>query len=253
MEYKCLVTNFVITGGTSGIGLEVSKKILSSGDRILIFSRNLEKFQQIKPIFESKKVESSFVQVDFENLVEYESLIEREINNFENIDVLINNVGASLKFDENCSIEDYSRVININLLSVHLMTKLSVNQMLRNSIKGKIFTISSMAALNLDGLLPYVTAKHAVDAYIRLSAKNLSGTGITHIGIRPGPVNVPGRFLTNLELQNKDEFINWCRVHNYSPMKLCKMEDIAELIDIFIKTKNYFFNGSIINMSDGTL
>jgi NAD(P)-dependent dehydrogenase (short-subunit alcohol dehydrogenase family) len=243
--------SYVITGGTTGLGMHLAKTLTESGDRVLILARNKSNFDEVEKLLTEKRVTSKFVSVDFEKASLNENLIIDSINDFGTVDVLINNIGASLKMDLSCTGEDLIKVLQINLISTHILTQAVIKSMKKRNL-GKIISISSMAAFNLDGLTPYVVAKGALDLYIRKSAMELSSSGIVHVGIRPGPVNVPGRYLTNLEINSPMEFIKWSEDHKYLPKSLCTMAEIDELIRFIVKSDGTFINGAIINLSGGT-
>jgi short-subunit dehydrogenase len=242
--------SFVITGGTSGIGLHLAKTLPVAGDRLLILSQDDSKFRSISKNLEKNNIKCEFTPVNFQQASKFEDRILDSIDNFGQVDVLINNVGASLKYEGSCNAEQFLEVLQINLISTHILTKSVLTNMKPRGF-GKIITISSMAAFDLKGPTPYVVAKGALDHYILKSAMEISASGVIHVGIRPGPVNVPGRYLTNLEENLPEKFLEWCIANNYLPKKLCTMGEIERLIRYIVNDSGPFINGSIINLGGG--
>ena len=242
--------NFVISGGTSGLGLHLAQTLLMKNDQVIILGRDIEKFESLQRMLAVNQIQAFFVEIDFEKSSEQENYLINKLDIFKKVDVLINNVGASLKVDIGAPVSDFMRVLEINLTSAHILTKIVSEKMLRHK-HGRIISIGSMASVTQDGLDPYVIAKTALDAFVVQSAMKFSASGIVHVGIRPGPIAVPGRYLTNLEENDHLEFLNWCKNHKYTPEKLCPMSEISELISFISNSNGTFINGAIINMGGG--
>lgn len=104
----------LITGGTSGFGLEFASRLLALGNTVIITGRNVEKLQQTK----QKLPAVHTIQSDVSNPVDIENLYAQVIERFPELNMLINNAGEMRKISlhENLSLHDVTREIEINLM-----------------------------------------------------------------------------------------------------------------------------------------
>ena len=104
----------LITGGSSGFGLEFAKRLLELGNRVIITGRNLSKLEQIKKQFPKVHI----IQNDVSNPNDILALHKQILQEFPELNLLINNAGEMRKInlhDETIDLEDINREIAINL------------------------------------------------------------------------------------------------------------------------------------------
>jgi len=175
--------NIVITGTSSGIGLELTKFFLKNKHHVLAISRNNSDLRNLnlKGLYA--------VDFDITNFQKYD-LLNKYLNNFENVDVLINNAGLLINrpFEET-SLEDFQKVYSTNVFSVAMLTKFLIKRM---NNKSNVVNISSVGGvegtLKFSGLSAYSSSKGALNILTEMLAEEYKEYGIHFNSLALGSV-----------------------------------------------------------------
>lgn len=225
----------LVTGASSGIGLETAKRLAKEGFDLVICGRNAKKLESLKNEL-SNEVRVHTLQFD----VRDKELVEQSINslpdNFKAIDVLVNNAGNAHGLDpiQTGSTDDWDAMLDINVKGLLYVSKAIIPTMIENG-SGHIINIGSTAGKEVypNGNV-YCASKHAVDAINQGMRLDLN-----QHGIRVGAVN-PGLVETNfskVRFKNDDS-----RAENvYKGYQALKPQDIADII-AFVVTRPYHVN-----------
>src|SRR6187431_2173216 len=138
----------LITGASSGIGLELAKIFAKNKINLLLIARNEEKLKKIASELQTAHgIQAFVIAKDLSNYKTAEDIFEYCKINFIQIDYLVNNAGFGDygKFHE-INWERQLRMINLNITALAYLTRLFIPQMVRNK-KGKILNIASIAAV----------------------------------------------------------------------------------------------------------
>ncbi len=188
----------IITGATSGIGLEVAKELAKKNHHLILVSRNIRKLQETKRLIEEKnKVICDIFQHDLSLVQENVKFYKNISAMYTNIDFLINNVGAIYMKREETS-ERIERTFALNHMSYFVLSKMFSQQ----SKALKIINVSSEAHRNIklnfedlqnqnnyNGWLSYKKSKLA-NIYLTYELhKRLSSSESTCNCLHPGVVN----------------------------------------------------------------
>lgn len=137
----------LVTGATSGIGLEISRDLAKRGYNLILVSRTTEKLDQTsKELIKKFNIKCDYFSSDLTEVNAPDKIYDFTKSNKYNIDILINNAGYALPnaFHEN-SMEDEEKCLRILGISVIALTKKYINDMIAND-GGKIMIVSSVAA-----------------------------------------------------------------------------------------------------------
>ena len=133
--------NIIVTGATGGIGNSILEKLYENGANVLASGTKSEKLEELKEKFKNIKI----LQFDISQSQKIENFIDegsKELGG--NLDCIINNAGIT---QDNLAIrmnlEEWKKVIDINLTSTFLICKFAIKKMLKNK-KGKIINITSV-------------------------------------------------------------------------------------------------------------
>lgn len=177
-----------ITGGTTGMGLELAKLYLKKGWKVGVCGRDPQKF---KDGFAFLTGDPHYFPVD---VTDRESL-QKAIADFSHsigLDLLIASAGIS--FPHKTKIPDFERsyyMVKVNLLGVMYAFEAALKVMVPNKA-GQLVAISSVAGFNgLPGVSAYSATKSAVTKYCESLNLDLSDLGITVTSIHPGFVDTP--------------------------------------------------------------
>ena len=233
----------VVTGGSGGIGLDVSKKLAKLKIKVLILDINKPKISKNKFIY--------FEKVDLSNENEINQAISKFIKNEKRIDYIVNAAGV-LWFDKDLSLEKiktniWDKVFSINLKSMLIVSKKILPNMKKNKF-GSIVNISSIDALSGDDK-PQEAYGASKAAMIRLSksiAIQYASKNIRSNSILPGPIDTPmqKRWKKNLNARkNLTKIIPLQRVG--------KPENIADTVLFLLSEQSCFITGTEIIVDGG--
>jgi len=240
---KCLVT-----GGTNGIGAEISLGLLNEGCCVTATSRhNTDKF--ISSIPESLR--SNF-QPLYAELSTLDGVNEFCRSNPLDYDILINNAGHTLSVrDPFCGINDWNKVITLNFLScVQLVNQ--VTPYMKSKGWGRIVNITSCAGLENSGPVTFTTSKAALTAYTRSMGRVLAieAPGIVMTALYPGVIVTPGGHWDLILRDNPQHAESYIR--DRCPLgRFGRIEEFIPSVLFFCSQHASFAHGSIVGIDGG--
>jgi len=188
----------IITGASSGIGRAMAIEGAKLGAKIVVAARNEQAMQEVVDIIERNGGQAIWVKVDVSNKQDCKHLVDKTLEAFGKIDILINNAGISMRalFDQ-MKIEVFEKVMNVNFMGTVYCTHAAIKEILKQ--KGWVVGVSSGAGIApLPGRTAYSASKFAMYGFLRtLMAENL-GRGLKTLVVHPGftATNVRYRALT---------------------------------------------------------
>lgn len=191
----------LITGASSGLGLEFAKLYAKDKNNLLLIARNKEKLNELKNEFESKYQIQVFILPCDLSLKESISKIENFIlENKLNVNILINNAGFGdfNKFVDS-DINKQNQMINLNILALVNLIHLIANQMVKNK-EGKILNVCSIAAFQSGPLMSvYYATKAFVLSFTQAISYELKKDNIKVIALCPGLIDTGFEKSSNLD------------------------------------------------------
>lgn len=239
--------NCIVTGGASGLGLEIVDQLVAEKARPIIFDLDENRLAAL-----AGRGELRAYCCDVTDERQVEETVKAIVGEFGSIDVLVNNVGvlfsaplislspSGLKLH---SSQMWEKVISTNLSSAFYVSKHVVQAMLKKRTKGVIVNISSISARGNAGQSAYAAAKAGLDALTKVWAKELPSIGIRCFGVAPGFCDTES---THLAVNEKVLQDTLSRV----PLRrLGQAQEIAAFVIAGIK--NEFLNGKILEVDGG--
>ena len=173
----------IITGASSGIGLALAHEYDKKDVKLVLAARNIEKLEQL-----AKELKSETLTVKTDVSIEQDciSLIDKTVEKFGGIDILINNAGISMRsllIDTEISV--IKRLMDINFWGTVYCTKYALPYLLKS--KGSVTAVSSIAGYKgLPGRVGYSSSKFAIHGFLDvLRTENLK-TGLHVLLAAPG-------------------------------------------------------------------
>jgi NAD(P)-dependent dehydrogenase (short-subunit alcohol dehydrogenase family) len=237
----------LITGGANGIGETTAKLFAERGAKVLIADIDEASGRTIEAGAEDGSI--TFRKVDLTRVDEILEFVNWASSNFGTLDVLINNASRSSRFDVlDTSIEEWNRMLSLNLTAPFLLSKFAAQTMIRHGINGKIINISSILALSPMGAsLVYSTTKGGLISMTRCLAIDLAKYRILATTvIVGGPINI-----------SKEEDSPELRRVNERAATLLgrvgKKEEVAKLLAFLASDDNTFMTGNEIIIDGGRI
>ena len=180
----------LITGATSGIGLACARKFAENGDKLILTGRNARRLAEIKQELTEKGAEVITLVFDVRSSEASKSALEELPDDWQAIDVLVNNAGLALGLEAEYEVnpDDWDTMIDTNIKGLLTMTRLVVPSMVeRNS--GHIINIGSVAGdAAYKGGNVYCATKAAVKALSDGLRIDVAETAIRVTNLKPGLV-----------------------------------------------------------------
>ncbi len=185
----------IVTGGGLGIGYGISNRLAQAGASIVIAERNEEAGKSAEENLASAGLKAIFVDTDVSVEQSVKNLMEKTISKYGAIDILVNNAGIYPTIPlKDMSIQDFEKVLAVNLKGAFLCTKYASDHMIKRKQGGKIINITSIDALHPSsvGLAHYDASKHGLWGFTKNIALELAQYGISVNAIAPGGILTPG-------------------------------------------------------------
>ena len=234
--------NIIVTGASGGIGNSIVKKLNKAGANILASGTRIEKLEELKKNFENIKI----LKFDISQSDKIAEFIENATNELGgSLDGLVNNAGITQdNLAIRMSLEEWQKVININLTSTFLMSKFAIKKMLKNK-SGKIVNITSVVGHtgNL-GQANYTASKAAIVAMSKSLAIEYAKKNININCISPG-------FIKTAMTDNIDEKFKEVIVSKIPSARLGEPDDIANAVLFLSSDQSDYINGETIHVNGG--
>jgi uncharacterized oxidoreductase len=179
----------LITGGTSGIGLELARQLLQRGNTIIVTGRDLEKLEATKKALPGVHG----IQSDVSDPTAIEALHDSLLAKFPALDVLINNAGIMRNLDLNKTraLTDVTQEIEINLSGPIRMVQQFLPRLKTRPGSAIVNVSSGLAFVPFPTSPVYCATKAAMHSYSQSLRIQLKGTGVTVIELAPPGVETP--------------------------------------------------------------
>ena len=234
--------NIIVTGASGGIGNSIVKKFYENGANILATGTRIEKLEELKKKFSNIKI-IKFDISQHEKIEEFINNATEELGG--SLDCIVNNAGITKdNLTIRMSLEEWSKVIDINLTSTFLMCKYSIKKMLKNKF-GKIINITSVVGHTGNiGQANYTASKAGIVAMSKSLAIEYAKKNINVNCISPG-------FISTAMTDQIDEKHKEAIIAKIPCNRLGKPEDIANAVIFLGSANSDYINGETIHVNGG--
>lgn len=183
----------VVTGAASGIGAGIAVAFAQEGALVAMVDRvDLSGAQAVLSEVQRHTAESYFFSADVSNSTEVQGMASAVVERFGRVDILVNNAGIFTESKvEDMPIEDWDRVIGVNLRGTFLCTRVLLGQMLDRRW-GRIINIASqLGQIGGADVAHYSASKAGVIGFTKALAREVASRGVLVNAIAPGPIITP--------------------------------------------------------------
>ena len=234
----------IVTGGAQGFGLAITERFIQSGAKVVIW--DIDEDEAKKAI---SKINSKYLIYQIVDVTDFES-VSKKLKEVENllgkIDILVNNAGIAGKNTTvaDYPIEEWNRVINLNLNSVLYCSKAVVPFMEKNNY-GRIINIASIAGKEGNpNASAYSSSKAGVIGLTKSLGKELANKNIAVNCVTPAAAK------TRIFDQMTEEHINYM-LSKIPRNKFAKVEELASLVTWLASEENSFSTAAVFDLSGG--
>ena len=234
--------NFIVTGASGGIGNSIAEKLHEQGANVLATGTRIEKLEELAKKFNGIKT-LKFDISQHEKIEEFINEATEKLGG--SLDGIINNAGITKdNLTIRMSLEEWTKVIDINLTSTFLMCKYSIKKMLKNK-SGKIVNITSVVGHTGNvGQANYTASKAGIVAMSKSLAIEYAKKNININCISPG-------FISTAMTDQIDEKYKETIIAKIPSNKLGKPEDIANAVIFLSSDQSDYINGETIHVNGG--
>ncbi len=234
--------NVIVTGATGGIGNSIIKKLYDAGANILATGTKEEKLQELKKKFQNIQT----LKFDISQTDNLENFIEDATKQLGGkLDCIVNNAGITQdNLAIRMNIEEWKKVIEVNLTSTFLISKFAIKKMLKNK-KGKIINITSVVGHtgNL-GQTNYTASKAGIVAMSKSLALEYAKKNININCISPG-------FIKTAMTDKIDEKFKELIISKIPSARLGEPEDVANAVIFLASSHSNYINGETLHVNGG--
>ena len=237
----------VVTGGARGIGKKICQTFLAEGASVYIFDVNQEEGEKTVRQFQSAYKGSIviFLKVDITDEASVEKAAGEIIKTEGKIDILVNNAGITRdNLILRMSLEDWKKVIDINLTGAFICSKHIARYMIKNR-SGKIINISSIVGVHGNaGQSNYSSSKAGIIGLTKTLARELAGRSILVNAIAPGYIET--EMTEKLSDKIKEKLME-----QIPTGRLGSVDDVAKTALFLASDDSNYITGTVINLDGG--
>ena len=234
--------NIIVTGASGGIGNSIVEKLNQAGANLLASGTRIEKLDELKNKFDNIKI----LKFDISQIDKIDDFVENATKELGgNLDCIINNAGVTQdNLAIRMSLDEWQKVININLTATFLINKSVIKKMLKNK-SGKIVNITSVVGHtgNL-GQANYTASKAGIIAMSKSLAIEYAKKNININCISPGFIKTA--MTDKLDNKFKDAIIS-----KIPSARLGDPNDIANAVLFLCSNQSNYINGETLHVNGG--
>jgi NAD(P)-dependent dehydrogenase (short-subunit alcohol dehydrogenase family) len=237
----------IVTGGGSGIGRAAAELFAREGAKVVVADYKADAAQDAVRAITDAGGDAVFVKVDVSDPTQVEQMTQVALDTYGGIDILVNNAGVLL-FGTivDTRVEDWNRLMSINLTGVFLCSKAVIPHMIKRGGGSIINTSSSTGAHDAAGnIAAYVASKGGVTLLTRAMAIDHAKDHIRVNAIAPGPTDTP-MLRDNLSPEALDDF-----AATFPMKRLGRPEELAYAALFLASDEASFVTGAILAVDGG--
>ncbi|RJO70929.1 SDR family oxidoreductase [Nocardia panacis] len=238
---------FIVTGGSSGIGLAVARRLTRAGAAVVIGARRAGVGEQVAADLRAEGGRAIFARADVSVEADAAHLVEVATGEYGRLDGAFNNAGSIEAVGELSSVDaaDWAAELNANLTSVFYSLKYQLPEVIKT--RGSIVNnASNMGAVALPAMGAYVAAKHGVVGLTKAAALEVADRGVRVNAINTGGVDTP---LGRSSAGSEEALAAIAAMHPVN--RLATPEEIAPMVTFLLGDESTFVTGAALAIDGG--
>ncbi|MDZ8031886.1 MAG: 3-oxoacyl-ACP reductase family protein [Nostoc sp. DedQUE08] len=234
----------LVTGGSRGLGAAIAKRLAQDGAAVaLTYTSSPQKADEVVQAIETAGGQALAIRADSANAEAVKNAVTETVKAFGRLDILVNNAGiATLATIDEFSLDDFDRIIAVNIKGVFVATQEAVRHIGEG---GRIIMIGSVNSdiMPFAGGSVYALTKGAIASFTRGLARDLGPRNITVNNIQPGPVDTD---MNPAEGSFADTMRSMTALQRYG-----RSEEVADMVSYLASAEAGFVTGASLNIDGG--
>lgn len=237
----------IVTGAAKGIGKIIAMQLAKECVSLALWDINEERLKDVYQEIVSVGGIVEYYVCDVSNEIDVESSLEKVLDKFKKVDILIANAGIlNISKVIDMDVKSWDEVFAVNTRGVFICAKKIAPIMIKNSY-GRIIIASSFAAVIPSvGSAAYAASKSAIVSLTKVLAAELGPWNITVNAYAPGMIPTDMSNISNLSKQRKEEMLDTLAIREWG-----RAEDIASLVVFLASEQARYITGTLIDTSGG--
>ncbi|XP_043229624.1 dehydrogenase/reductase SDR family member 4-like [Amphibalanus amphitrite] len=240
----------IVTASTAGIGLAIARRLGQQGAQVVISSRKQENVDTTVQQLSGEGLNVAGVKCHVGNPSERQALVERAVEKFGGIDILVSNAATNPVYGGllDCPEAGWNKIFDVNVKSAYLLTKLVVPYMEARGGGSIVFIASVVGQIPSMGIAAYSVSKKALIGVSDLFAKECAPKNIRVNAVAPGFIDTS--FSSVLV---KNDSIRKSLEKSIYLGRIGKPEEVAGVASFLCSDDASYITGAVMNVNGGML
>jgi 3-oxoacyl-[acyl-carrier protein] reductase len=237
----------LVTGASRGIGRAIALELAREGARVVAVARSEDALDALKREMGSDRHHIIALDLTANGVAE---ALAAQVQALGALDIMVHNLGGSHGvFKTFAPSEDWQKVWQFNLGIAHDLNRLLIPPMVERRW-GRIVHLSTLSTLTHNGYAAYVSAKCALDGYVKTVNREVSKDNVIVSAVAPGAIYSEGRHFARLQNEDPGALEEYFK-HHLPIRRLGRAEDIAPVVAFLCSEQASFMAGSVVRIDGG--
>lgn len=240
----------LVTGASRNIGRAIAIELAREGARVITVARSSQDLAALHEELPGAKGQHLSVCLDLQAAGATSQLVDMLSEAFQQPDILVHNLGGSLGVTDLFSPSDeWEKVWYFNVGIAHEINRQFVPAM-KTARWGRLLHLSTLATQTHGGNAPYVSAKCALEGYVKTLARELSKHNVMANALAPGLIDLEGRYFSRMRTENPafiEEYFN----HHLPIRRMGSAAEIARVAAFLCSEQAAYMSGAIVRVDGG--
>lgn len=237
-----------MTGASRGIGRAIALELAREGAHVVLVARSREQLARVKA--EMTGTGHWTIPIDLTDQDAATRLVDAITTEIGSPEIIIHNLGGSHGvFKTFAPVEDWAKVWHFNLGISHELNRRFIPAMVDKQW-GRIVHLSTLSTFTFNGYAAYVSAKSALNGYVKSVNREVSKHNVIITAVAPGAIYSEGRHFAKLQKENPAVLETYYSEH-LPIRRLGRAEDIAPVVAFLSSDHAAFMPGAIVSVDGG--